>query len=136
MKKNVSYIISALVGGAYGAVSVFLSRVFLKNLGAIAGWGMNLFRADGEITAQVTGALGQLKDASIASPYLVFILVFACLFFLIFRRMKKARKIVINITAWMLLLLPSLILASLFSVVNDILFLDVVKMLVSIALNL
>ncbi|MBE5791209.1 MAG: hypothetical protein E7322_03520 [Clostridiales bacterium] len=136
MKKHMSLITSALIGGVYGAVSVFLSRIFIKNLGGIAGWGMKLFKANGEITAQVTGALGQLKDASIVSPYLVFILVFACLFFLIFRRMKKARKIVINITAWVLLLLPSLILASLFSVVNDILFLDVVKMLVSIVLNL
>lgn len=136
MKKHMSFVISALIGGAYGAVSVFLSRVFIKNLGGIAGWGMKLFKADGDIVSQVTSALGQLKDASLASPYLVFILVFACLFLLIFRRMKKAHRIIINITAWLVLFIPSLIIAALFTVVNDILFLDVVKILVSIVLNL
>ena len=97
---------------------------------------MQLFKADGEITSQVTGALDQLKGASLVSPFPVFILIFACLFLLIFRRMKKTRKIVINITAWILLLIPSLVTAALFTVVNDILFYDVVKMLTSILSNL
>ena len=136
MKKHMSLITSALIGGAYGAVSVFLSRIFIKNLGGIAGWGMKLFKANSDSVSQVTSALDQLKGASLASPYLVFILVFACLFLLIFRQMKKAHRIVINITAWLILFIPSLIIAALFTVVNDILFLDVVKMLVSIVLNL
>ncbi len=136
MKKHLSLIISSLIGGAYGAVSVFLSRVFLRNLGAIAGWGMKLFKAESEITSQVTGALSQLKDASLFSPFLVFIPLFACLFLLIFCQMKKAHRIVINITAWVLILLPSLLVAALFTVVNDILFLDIIKILVSIVLNL
>lgn len=136
MKKRLFFLISALIGGAYGALSVFLSRIFLKNIGFVAGWGMQLFKADGEITSQVTGALDQLKGASLVSPFPVFILIFACLFLLIFRRMKKARKIVINITAWILLLIPSLVTAALFTVVNDILFYDVVKMLISILSNL
>ena len=136
MKKHMSFVISALIGGAYGAVSVFLSRLLIKNLGGIAGWGMKLFKADGDIVSQVTGALGQLKDATLVSPFLVFILIFACLFLLIFFQMKKAHRIVISITAWLILFIPSLIIAALFTVVNDILFLDVVKILVSIVLNL
>lgn len=136
MKKRLFFLISALIGGIYGALSVFLSRIFLKNIGSVAGWGMQLFKTDGEITSQVTGALDQLKGASLVSPFPVFILIFACLFLLIFRRMKKARKIVINITAWILLLIPSLVTAALFTVVNDILFYDVVKMLISILSNL
>lgn len=136
MKKRMPFIISALIGGAYGAVCVFLSRLFIKNLGAVAGWGMHLFKADGNLASQVTSALHQLKDADLASPFLVIILVFASLFLFIFRQMKKARRIVINITAWLLLLLPSIIIAALFTVVNDILFWDMVKMLVSILINL
>lgn len=136
IKKRLFFLISALIGGAHGALSVFLSRIFLKNIGSVAGWGMQLFKADGEITSQVTGALDQLKGASLVSPFPVFILIFACLFLLIFRRMKKTRKIVINITAWILLLIPSLVTAALFTVVNDILFYDVVKMLTSILSNL
>ena len=136
MKKRLFFLISALIGGTYGALSVFLSRIFLKNIGSVAGWGMQLFKADSGITSQVTGALASLKGASLVSPFLVFILMFACLFLLAFRNMKKARNIVINITAWLLLLIPSLVTAALFTVVNDILFLDAVKMLISILSNL
>lgn len=136
MKKHMSFIISALIGGAYGAVCVFLSRLFIKNLSAVAGWGMHLFKVDGGTASQVMGALNQLKDAALASPFLVFILVFACLFLFIFWQMKKAHRIVINITAWLFLLLPSLVISALFTVVNDILFWDIVKLLVSILSNL
>ena len=77
MKNKRSYILCALIGGAYGALGVFLAGIFLKNLGAVAGWIMKILKLEGDIVSQVTDVLSQLKDARLLSPYPVFILIFA-----------------------------------------------------------
>ena len=136
MKKIISYAVFALIGGAYGAVSVFLAGLFLKNLGAVAQWIMKLLSLDSDIAHQVADVLLQLKDARIASPYLAFVLLFAFLGILILRLVKKTRTIVINIGAWLFLMIPSALLAAVFTHVNDILFLEMIKLLISIIPNL
>jgi len=136
MKKYRSHTICALIGGAYGALGVFLSRMLLKNLGISDGWIIKLSKPEGDIALQVADALMQLKDARLVSPYPAFILIFALLGALILKRIKRTRAVVINICAWMLLLIPATLFAALFTHVNDILFLDMVKLLVSIVPNL
>ena len=79
MKKRFRYALLAVIGGAYGALNVLQSGIFIKNLGALAGRIMKIMKLDGEIVSQVTDALSQLKDARLLSPYPAFILIFACL---------------------------------------------------------
>lgn len=136
MKNLRSYGICALIGGAYGFLSVFLAGEFLKNLGALAGRIRKIMKLEGGIILQVTDALSQLKSARLVSPYLVFILIFAILGVLVLRFVKSARSVVIHTGAWLLLLIPAALAAALFTHVNDILFLDMVKLLVSIVPNL
>lgn len=136
MKKRIPFIISALVGGAYGAIGVFLSRLFIKNLGAVAGWIMKLIKLEGDVADQVTDVLSQLNNARLASPCLAFILIFACLGVLVMGFIKRARRVVIHVGAWLFLLIPTALIAALFTYVNDILFGDIIKLLVSIVPNL
>lgn len=136
MKKYRPHAICALIGVAYGALSVFLAGAFLRNLGAVAGWIMKILNLEGDVAAQAADVLSQLKDARIASPYLVFILFFAIVGALIPCLVKKSRAVVINAGAWLLLLIPATLSAAVFTRVNDILFLDMVKLLVSIIPNL
>lgn len=136
MKNWRTFSICALIGGAYGALGVFLASVFLKNLGALASWIMKIMQLEGDTASQVTDALMQLKGARLVSPYLVFMLIFAILSIIILRLVKRARGVVINAGAWLLLLIPVTLTAALFTHVNDILFLDMVKLLVSIVPNL
>ncbi len=136
MKKYLNNIIFALIGGAYGALGVFSAGVFLKNLGAAANPVMRLLKLDGDIAYQVTDVLSQLRNARLVSPYPAFILVFALLGVLLLRLVKRARGVVINAGAWLLLLIPVTLLAAVFTRVNDILFLDMIKLLVSIVPNL
>ena len=136
MKKSFHYLICAVIGGAYGALGVFLAGLFLKNMGAVASLGIKLIKLEGDIAYQVTDVLSQLKEARLASPYLAFILIFACLGVLLFHLFKKARHVVVHVGAWLFLLIPTLLAAAIFTVVNDILFLDIIKVLISIILNL
>ncbi len=136
MKKYRKHTICALTGGAYGALGVFLAGAFLRNLGAVAGWIMRILKLEGDVPIQVAQALSQLKDARLVSPYPVFILIFAFLGVLLLSVIKRARTIVIRVGAWLLLLIPVTLAAAVFTHVNDILFLDMVKLLVSIIPNL
>ncbi len=136
MKKYRNVGISALLGGAYGTLGVFLSHLFLKNLSAVAGWIMNLTKIEDGIATQVTDALMQLKNARLLSPYAAFILIFAVLCALVYLLDRKARKVVINVGLWILLLVPVSLLAALFTHVNDILFFDIVRLAISIVTNL
>jgi len=136
MKKYLRIAVFALIGAAYGALGVLLSGLLFRNLGVIAEWIMHLLKLEADITRQVSDALSQLRDARLVSPYFLFIPACALLSALIFSVSRKAKIIIINAGVWLLLLAPVTLAAAAFTHVNDILFLDMIRLMISIAPNL
>ncbi len=136
MKKYLRIAVFALIGAAYGALSVLLSGLLFRNLGVIAEWIMHLLKLEADITRQVSDALSQLRDARLVSPYFLFIPACALLSALIFSVSRRAKIIIINAGVWLLLLTPVTLAAAAFTHVNDILFLDMIRLMISIAPNL
>ena len=136
MKKYLRIAVFALIGAAYGALGVLLSGLLFRNLGVIAEWIMHLLKLEADITRQVSDALSQLRDARLVSPYFLFIPACALLSTLIFSVSRKAKIIIINAGVWLLLLAPVTLAAAAFTHVNDILFLDMIRLMISIAPNL
>ncbi len=136
MKKYLRIAVFALIGAAYGALGVLLSGLLFRNLGVIAEWIMHLLKLEADITRQVSDALSQLRDARLVSPYFLFIPACALLSALIFSVSRRAKIIIINAGVWLLLLAPVTLAAAAFTHVNDILFLDMIRLMISIAPNL
>lgn len=136
MKKYLRIAVFALIGATYGALGVLLSGLLFRNLGVIAEWIMHLLKLEADITRQVSDALSQLRDARLVSPYFLFIPACALLSALIFSVSRRAKIIIINAGVWLLLLAPVTLAAAAFTHVNDILFLDMIRLMTSIAPNL
>lgn len=136
MKRALHYSAFALSGAACGALGVFLSSAFIRNLSSAAGLVMRMIKPDAEIALKVTEVLSQLKGAHLLSPYPVIAIVFACLFLLFAHFGRKRRRIVRNAVIWLLMLIPAFLVSLVFTHVNDILFLDMIRLLISIVPNL
>ena len=136
MKKHLYPCACALAGAAYGLSCVLLSRVFIRHLAQVSAFVMKLLKADAELTHQVKDALLQLTDARLISPWLIMTALCALLGLGMYFIIKRAKSIVIHAGAWLLLLIPLSLIAALFTCVNDIRFLDMVKLLIDIAKNL
>lgn len=136
MKKKLRYPLSALSGAVCGALGVFLSSVFIRNMGCAAGFVMRLIKLDADIANQVASVLSQLKTARLSSPYLIVALVSACLFMLFAKPGRNRRRVVRKAAGWLGFLILSFFVSLIFTHVNDILFLDMIKLLISIVPNL
>ena len=115
------YRIPVLGGLIYGCILILMSRFFFAYVGNIVGKISRLVGMD-EITAnQIGEALGQLKEASVKSPYLiVFIagILIAGLFSIFIRKCK--RKKLVTIVVSVLMSLPLTLAVLFFTEINGI----------------
>lgn len=115
------YRIPVLGGLIYGCILILMSRFFFAYVGNIVGKISRLVGMD-EITAnQIGEALGQLKDASVKSPYLIVFLagILIAGFFSIFIRRCKRKKLVTIIVS-VLMALPLTLTVLFFTEINGI----------------
>lgn len=107
MKKRYFYTFAALGGIGYGLVTIFLSRVLIRNLGGLFALIAPAFGIGETDRETVTQILRQLKSARILSPWLWALLIGAALgaglFFLL---RNRKRKWLIPTLAGLFLLLP------------------------------
>lgn len=122
MKKYMRYMWGLFIGAACAALPVAFSRVLIRNLAGIFGWIGSIASLDEETLAYGVQILAQLKSAVIASPWLPFLLAGAALGLLMawITGCKTVRRIVIDLTLNLLLLLPLMLLALWFTSINAI----------------
>lgn len=115
------YMTPVLGGVIYGCLLIFLSRFLLAYVGNIAG-GISRLAGLDEITVnQIRDALGQLKTASVKSPYFIALImgiIIAVLFYVLIRNYK--RKKLITICGGVLLLMPLTLAVICFTEINGI----------------
>lgn len=115
------YLPAALWGILYAAAVVFLSRWLLSGLGDLVERFGEAAGLEQELTAHISLALGQLKDAQLHSPWLWGLLIGAVAGMLL-RWLISSRitRIVIGIAAGLLMLAPLTLATVWFTQVNDI----------------
>lgn len=117
---------SFLWGMLYATLVVLLSQMCLRNLHLLvgfidAGW-------DQDTAAQVAQAAGQLKNAALASPWLIALLAGGLIGLLMRAIFPKAKvRLWVSIAAGVLLLIPFTVLAIGFTVVNSIRVLELLQ---------
>lgn len=119
MKKYLKYPAGALIGAAYAALPVLLSRLLIAHLAELFGWIGSLASLDESTLAYGAQILSQLKSASVISPWLPFLLTGAVLEPVILR-LTGGKNAALFLTLGLLLLLPFALLALWFTSVNDI----------------
>lgn len=120
------WVVPACLGGLYAAVLILLSQAILRNLdisvlrasSAIAG-------VDRDMLAHICQAFGQLRDASIASPWLLFLPAGILGGFLLGLLPQKLNWI--RIALAVLALIPGILLSVCLSEVNGIRVIDLVR---------
>ena len=121
MEKYLIYLRGSVIGAAYAALPVALSRVLVRNLAGIFRWAGSLASMDEGTLSHGIQILSQLKPAVIVSPWLPFLLSGAVLGALIAwaADRRQVRLFVIGVVLC-LLLLPLTLPALWFTVINDI----------------
>lgn len=122
MRKIWKYLSGALIGAAYAALPVALSRLLIRHLAALFDWIGALAGLDESALSYGAQILSQLKSAALLSPWLPFLLTGAALGIMIvwLASRKPIKHIVIDLTLWLLLLLPLALCALWFTAVNGI----------------
>lgn len=138
MKRTRTLLSSAFDGALYVSAALFASALFLKNLGSLFAFAAGYLNLSESVSLQVEAALSQLTEANLAFPYVYAVLIGFALGFLwrlVFKKRTLLRKI-LRCFFLPVLFVPFTLLMALLTYVNDILFLDIIRLLVSIAANL
>ena len=79
MKNFPKYLLSALIGSAYGALPVVLSRLLIRTLSSLFHWIGCLAEFDARTLEYGAQILSPMRDAPIASPWIIFLAVGAAI---------------------------------------------------------
>ena len=122
MKKALNYLPSALCGAAYSALAVGLSRLLIRNLAPLFRFIGGLASLDEETLVYGHDILAQLQGAVIVSPWLPALLIGAAAGLLSAWLISRpgVTRIVINLTLYLILLIPLALIALWFTSVNAI----------------
>lgn len=120
MKKAMNCLLGAASGAAYAALTVFLSRILIRNLHLLFQWIGSLAALEEDTLSYGVQILIQLKDAAIASPWLYALPAGVALGALIAwpKAKKPVRKIILCLVAGLILILPLALIVLWFSEVN------------------
>ena len=122
VKRILRILLPALCGAAYAALAVLLSRLLITHLSGLFSLIEGLFGLSADDGAYVSQILGQFRNAVLVSPWLPALLIGAAIgmgaAWLI--RLRNARHITIDITLWILLLIPLSLISLYFTQVNGI----------------
>lgn len=127
MKKLIRFLLFITVGAVLSASAVLLSNTFLKNISSVLSLLMPRFLNDEALISQLTDIFAQLKTACITYDPIVLI-VLLCVFSLLARLFfAKKRLLVLKIFLFLLSYVLVFAVLLLFTRVNDILLLDMLK---------
>ncbi|MBQ2957450.1 MAG: hypothetical protein IJE08_13430 [Clostridia bacterium] len=122
MKRILRILLPALCGAAYAALAVLLSRLLITHLSGLFSLIAGPAGLSADAAAYVSQILGQFRSAALVSPWLPALLIGAVIgmaaAWLI--RLRHAKHITIDITLWILLLIPLSLVALYFTQVNGI----------------
>ena len=127
MKLRKRLLFSALLGDLYALLLLILSRILFRSLGSLVRWiGIVSGLASG-LTGQLSAAFGQLKSATLASPWLSAILACGVCAAAVGLIPRRNIRLSVRIALGIVFFLPGIALALLLTEVNGILFLRLLE---------
>lgn len=127
MKLRKHLLFSALLGVLYALLLLILSRILFRSLGSLVRWIGIVSGLSSGLTGQLSAAFGQLKSATLASPWLLGILTGTVSGSILALIPRRNIRLSVRIALGIVFFLPGIALSLLLTEVNGILFLRLLQ---------